>query len=109
MENKVKGKLIKVMDAVTFDSGFVKREFVVETDEQYPQKLKCELIKDKCDLIDSFSLGDILEVSVNYRGSEYKEKYYVSFNAWRIEKDSSPNDKKETAPVEAEGVDDLPF
>ena len=107
MENKVKGKLIKVMEMQTFDSGFTKREFVVETDEQYPQKLKCELIKDKCNLIDSFELGDNLDVSVNYRGSEYNDKFYVSFNAWRIEKDGAPTTKEEAVQVEAE--DDLPF
>ena len=32
-------------------NGFRKREIVVTTEEQYPQDLLVELIKDKCDLL----------------------------------------------------------
>ena len=32
----------------TFGEKFQKREFVVETDEQYPETLKLEFINDQC-------------------------------------------------------------
>lgn len=34
---ELEGTLKVVMDAMQFDSGFTKREFVVTTDEMYPQ------------------------------------------------------------------------
>ena len=59
---EVQGKLIKVMDVQTFDSGFTKREFVIETSDKYPQKIKLELFKDATNLIDGHKVGDIISV-----------------------------------------------
>ena len=42
---EIDGTLIEIMDAMTFPSGFVKREFVLRTDEMYPQEVKFELVK----------------------------------------------------------------
>ena len=77
---------IKVIDFMqTFDSGFTKREFVITTEEKFPQDIKLELVKDKCDLIDKYSVGDWLKVGFNMRGNEYNDKYYVNLVAWRLE------------------------
>lgn len=77
------------METQTFSSGFTKREFVVTTDEQYPQDIKFELIKEKTTAIDSFKDGDTLKVSFNMRGNEYNGKYYVNLQAWRVEADQN--------------------
>jgi hypothetical protein len=45
MQYEIDGTLIEIMDAMTFPSGFVKREFVLRTDEMYPQEVKFELVK----------------------------------------------------------------
>ncbi len=82
---ELSGKLKKTMDVQTFDSGFSKREFVITTDEQYPQDIKFELIKDKTSAIDRYKEGDTLKVSFNIRGNEFNERFYVNLNAWRIE------------------------
>jgi len=86
-ELSVTGKLKVAMDEQTFASGFSKREFVVTTNEQYPQDIKLELIKDKCSLIDKFEVGQDIKVSFNLRGNFYEPKnaYYNSLQAWRIE------------------------
>ncbi len=47
------GKLKLKFDEQKFDSGFFKREFVVTTQEQYPQDIKFELFKEKCEMISS--------------------------------------------------------
>ena len=85
------GKLKAVMDVQTFNSGFTKREFVVTTEEQYPQDIKFELIKDKTSLVDAFKPNDSIKVSFNVRGNEYNGKYYVNLQAWRLEKDAAGN------------------
>lgn len=77
------------METQTFSSGFTKREFVITTEEQYPQDLKFELIKDKTSLIDKFKENDTLKVSFNLRGNEYNGKYYVNLQAWRLETDNA--------------------
>lgn len=78
------GKLKVIFDTQTFTSGFTKREFVVTTGDQYPQDIKFELIKDKCSWLDNFSEGQEITVSFDIRGNEYKDKYYVNLNCWKI-------------------------
>lgn len=86
MSYEVSGKLKVKQDTQTFSSGFEKREFVVTTQEQYPQDIKLEFVKDKCSLLDSYAIGQDVKVSFNLRGNEYNGKYYVNLQAWRIEK-----------------------
>jgi len=82
---EVSGKLKTVMEVQSFASGFTKREFVLTTEEQYPQDIKFELIKDKTSVIDKFKENDTIKVSFNLRGNEYNGKYYVNLQAWRVE------------------------
>lgn len=79
------GKLKVKFDTQTFPSGFTKREFVLTTgDENYPQDIKFELIKDKCSWLDNFEENQDVTVNFDIRGNEYKGKYYVNLNCWKI-------------------------
>jgi len=79
------GKLKVIFDTQTFPSGFTKREFVLTIgDENYPQDVKFELIKDKCTWLDNFQQDQEITVSFDIRGNEYKDKYYVNLNCWKI-------------------------
>jgi hypothetical protein len=119
MDFKLNGKVKQVFDTQTWDSGFSKREFVVTTQEQYPQDIKFELLKDKTSLLDTYKPGDDIEVSFNVRGSEYNGKYFVNLQAWRLQKSSSPAGASAPPPMpEAPNTvlettdsedDDLPF
>ena len=82
---QLSGQIKKIMDQVTFQSGFTKREFVVTTADKYPQDIKLELIKDKCSLIEKFNPGEEVTVSFNIRGNENNDRYYVNLQAWKIE------------------------
>lgn len=82
----IKGKVKEIFETQTYSSGFAKREFVITTNEQYSQDVKFEVLKEKCDLLNKFSKGNNLEVSFNVRGNEYQGKYYVSLQAWQINK-----------------------
>ncbi len=81
--------------------------FVVETSEQYPQKVKFEFMKDSVSALDNYKVGDNVEVDFNVRGNEYKEKYYVNLNAWKINK-VGEGAASGGAKVD-DGEDDLPF
>jgi len=79
------GKIKVVFDTQTFPSGFQKREFVVTTNhDKYPQDLKFEVVKDKCEVLEQFREGQDVTVSFDVRGNEYNSKYYVSLSAWKV-------------------------
>ncbi len=80
------GRIKVIFDTQTFDSGFKKREFVVTTQEQYPQDIKFELYNDKVDVLTPFSVGDEVNVAFNLRGKEYQGRYFVNVNAWKVDK-----------------------
>lgn len=106
---ELNGTIKEIMKTQEFDSGFTKREFVVTTQETYPQDIKLELIKDKCSMLDSYSVGDPVGVQFNLRGNEYNGKYYVNLQAWRIEKGDIQDTSNAPAQDLGEEGDDLPF
>lgn len=84
---ELEGTVKEILDLQTFPSGFTKREFVVETtDDRYPQSIKFETVKDRTSMLDSLSKGDKVRVSFDIRGNEFKGRYYVNLNAWKIGK-----------------------
>lgn len=91
-------------------SGFRKREIVITTNEQYPQPLLIEFVQDKCDLLNSYKLGDDVKISINLRGKEWvspkgETKYFSTFQGWKIEK----NDQISHPGVKVDEKDDFPF
>ncbi len=84
---ELEGTVKEIFDLQTFPSGFSKREFVIETaDDRYPQSIKFETVKDRTSLLDSLSKGDKVRVSFDIRGNEFKGRYYVNLNAWKVGK-----------------------
>ena len=124
---EVIGKVKLIGEVQTFGSnGFRKRELVVTTEEQYPQDLLVEFIQDKCDILNSYKVGESVKVDINLRGREWESpqgeiKYFNSIQGWRIEKLSSQEADANIPPVPpaeafepADDVndnepDDLPF
>jgi hypothetical protein len=67
-----------------------KQILVVQTDNQFPQKIPVEFIKDKCDLLNNIQIGQQVKVSVNIRGNEYQDRngvtrFGLSFQGWKVE------------------------
>ena len=122
----IKGKIIEIGNTVQVSDKFRKREFVVEYAEntQYPEYIKFELTQDKCDLLNSFSPGQEVEVFFNLKGRRWTDpkgetKYFNSLQAWKIQSAQSKNQdnfsQSSAAEVnspwnsESESKDDLPF
>jgi hypothetical protein len=119
---EIEGKLfIKYEEQTVGTKGFRKREFVVEYAEnpQYPQKIKFELVQEKCAELDKYNEGDLIKVYFNIRGSEWQGKYYVNLNAWKLEKVGESTNSTQSQNTEKVAVsdslpdsnenDDLPF
>ncbi|MEX2598004.1 MAG: DUF3127 domain-containing protein [Salibacteraceae bacterium] len=105
----LEGRIKLIYDTQSFDSGFQKREFVITTKEQYPQDVKFELIKDRIDLISPYKNGDEIKVHFNVRGNEFREKYYVNLQAWRIESASSASTGKAKPQESGDPFEDAGF
>ncbi len=90
---ELEGTVKVIEDTQTFASGFSKREFVVEVEDgKFPQSIKFECVKEKASLIDHFSVGDPVKVYFDIRGNEYKGRYYVNLNAWKLERPGEGGD-----------------
>ena len=114
-------KLVRAEQVVS--ASFKKREFVVTTEEQYPQDIQVEFTQDKCDLLNSYKVGDKVKVGINLRGREWTNKqgekvYFNTIQAWNIFKqDGNNTPKTESMPSFApapdfsnsDEPDDLPF
>ena len=124
---EVQGRIKMIDETKTYgNNGFRKRELVVTTEEQYPQHILVEFVQDKCDLLNNYSAGQQVKISINLRGREWvnpqgETKYFNSIQGWRIENLESAQpvgDMPPVPPMEAfepaddineEDHDDLPF
>ena len=117
MSYELTGTIKVISDIQTFASGFTKREFVVTTDDKYPQDIKLEALKDNVDLLSPMDVGDAVNVSFDVRGNEYNGKYYVNLVAWKIKGEQRQQERtqQDTQPVQSfiakdDSVDDdIPF
>lgn len=124
---EIEGKVKLIGETQSFGTnGFRKRELVVTTDEQYPQHIMVEFVQDKCDLLNTYGVGQDVKVSINLRGREWTNpqgqvKYFNSIQGWRIENVSQSAPAPGMPPVppmeafepadnlNEEDHDDLPF
>ena len=82
---EITGNIKLIAETERFTSGFLKRQLVITTNETYPQDIAIDFIKDMCIKLDSFKVGQDVKISINIRGNEYNNKYYVSLQGWKIE------------------------
>ena len=88
---KLTGTVKVVSPTQVISEKFSKREFVIETQDQYPQLVMFQATQDKCSLLDNVQVSSQVEVSFNLRGREWTSpagdvKYFNTLEAWRIEK-----------------------
>ena len=118
-------KIYSIGETQNVTDTFSKREFIVETQEDYKQYLQLQVIKDKCDVLNHFKPGQEVKVHLNLKGrlwtnKEGKEIAFNTLECWKIEKaeagaeapkDEKYKGKKEyTEPLGQESEPlDLPF
>ena len=123
----ISGKIKLINEIKEYGSiGFRKREVVITTEEQYPQDLLVEFVQDKCEILNSFQVGQSVKIDINLRGREWESpqgeiKYFNSIQGWRVEKLFSEDQNTDIPPVppaeafepadelNQDEPDDLPF
>ena len=109
---EVKGKIVKIENTKTVGNDFKVREFVIETDDQYPQFLPMQMVKDNVTYLDKFKAGDEVTCHINLNGRKYAKKdgsgdgYFLSITTWRIENAGATAD---APPSIGEKDESLPF
>ena len=103
---EIQGRIKKIFELQTFASGFSKRDFVLTTEEDYPQDVKLECIKERCALLDPLAEGDRVTAAFNIRGNEYNGRYFVNLQAWRLRKEDGATN---TGPADSGGDEDVPL
>ena len=104
------------------------REYVIETQEQYPKKMCFEVFG--TDKLNEFNIrnNDLIKVNFDITAREYNGKWYNSVRAWKVEHVNPQSQTTETtqvqtsapvqeqapatpvdAPTKQESYDDLPF
>ena len=118
-------KIHSIGETQNVSATFSKREFIVETQETYPQYLLLQVVKDKCNVLNNFQVGQLVSVSINLKGrlwndKEGVEKCFNTIECWKINvvgneyKHDNPTNTPEqhfepATNYKKEEHDDLPF
>tara|TARA_R100000315_G_C5211584_1_gene125745 strand:- start:561 stop:962 length:402 start_codon:yes stop_codon:yes gene_type:complete len=75
---------------------FPVRKFRLQTDGgKYSNLLEFEVTGDRCAEIDRLEVGSSVLVHFNVRGREWRDKVFMSLNAWKVENTEHPEDRDE--------------
>jgi len=90
MSTEIKGKVIVLNATEQVSEKFSKRLLVIETEGQYPQKIAIEAQQDKCALLDSIVVGQVVNAHININGRSWtnpqgEEKFFNTLSLWKIE------------------------
>ncbi|MHA8066372.1 DUF3127 domain-containing protein [Aquirufa sp. ROCK2-A2] len=127
MALELSGKLIKKLPEVTgtgkTGTNWIKQDFVIETQDQYPKKVCMNVWGDKTQDLAAVSEGEMVKIQFNVESREYNERWYTDIRAYRIDRMGAPaadgsvpdnvivnqSGTVTFPPMEAESGDDLPF
>jgi len=90
----IKGKVIRIFAKQQVSEKFAKREFVIATEDKYPQQIIMQATQERCELLDNIAVGEEVQVFFNIRGRSWtnpqgEEKFFVSLDAWKITNESA--------------------
>lgn len=85
----ITGNIVKLLQEETGTSKagkpWRKKDFVIETLDQYPKKVCITVMGDKVDELSHYKVGNKIKASINLESREYNDKWFSSITAWRLE------------------------
>lgn len=86
MTTEITGAVHKIGTTEQVSDKFKKRDLIlaIDTETEYPQYIPIQATQDNCAKLDELREGDNVTVSANFRGNEYKEKFYLSLQLWKF-------------------------
>jgi single-strand DNA-binding protein len=93
MSTTITGKIIAIMPEVQVTEKFKKKEIVIETPDQYSQKIIVQAGNDKTALLNGLNIGDEVTAHVNVKGRAWekdgKTSYFVSLELWKLDRSAA--------------------
>lgn len=111
---EIQVKIHSIGETQNVSDTFQKREFVVVTEETYPQYLLLQVVKDKCSILNNYKVGQNVTVSLNLKGRLWtnpqgEEKCFNTIECWKINATGTqPTAQPQPLAQDAE-ADGLPF
>ncbi len=127
---EITGRIIRALPEISGTSkagnNWHKREYVLETQEQYPKTVHFDFFGERADQY-PLNVGDMVKLSFDIESREYNGRWYTSIRGWKAEPATGgasaaaapapaaaqPIDPFAGAPAPAMGTqaseDDLPF
>lgn len=113
---KIQGRVKEILKAETFNSKtgteFTKQTVLITMGDNYPVHLPVDFFQDKISLVENIKEDQELTVHINFKSNEYKGKYYVSIQGWKIDTENQQETPKSFAKADKETENqytDLPF
>ena len=91
------GAIQTIGETQQFGDNFKKRELVVKTQEKFPELLKFDFVNENVDVLDQFSVGEVVTIAFVVKGNEYQGKHYCNLRAIAISGHIEGRVEKETA------------
>jgi hypothetical protein len=104
----IKGSLIKKNEVENIEGKdgkkWIKQTFLLKTSAEYNNQICFQLFgEEKIKLLESYQLGDAIEVFFNVSSREYNGRYYHNIDAWKIADGNEEHNPKSTS------EENLPF
>ena len=90
----LKGTVKEIFPTKKVSEKFQCRQFVIETQEKYPQEIILQLSQEKCSLLDNIAEGELVQAFINVRGRAWTNpqgevKYFNTLEVWKLSNESA--------------------
>lgn len=107
---EVTGKIIVVLPEMSGTSkagnAWKKREYVLETQEQYPKKVHFDFFGERADQY-PLAVGDTVKLSFDIESREYNGRWFTSVRGWKAEKVDGAAPTYENIPTPPPAVSEM--
>lgn len=106
----IEGFIKRINPVEQITPTFSKREVVILTDETYPQTIAVQFANTRIALLESFSEGQRVSISINLQGREWQDpktgdiRYFTSVMGWKIEPSIGHSNQHADAPYTARPI-----
>lgn len=84
MSYTLQGKLHLINEAKQVSDKFTVKDFVIQTDGQYPQLITMQASNKSIEWLDKCKVGDEVEVAFDVRGRQWNDKFFNTLSAYSI-------------------------
>ena len=88
MALELSGKVMQLLSEQTGtgkNGQWVKQDFIIETEEQYPRKVCFSAWGEKVSMVKTLKAGTPVKVSFNIESREFNGRWYTDLRIWKLE------------------------